>query len=40
MVCTDAMLTAMLAVENIVDGANHNLWEVNVERVYHEEVKK
>jgi protoporphyrinogen oxidase len=35
-----AMLTAMLAVENIVDGAKHNLWEVNVERVYHEEDKK
>lgn len=34
-----AMLTAMLAVENI-GGANHNLWEVNVERVYHEEVKQ
>ncbi len=34
-----AMLTAMLAVENI-QGANHNLWDVNVERVYHEEVKK
>ncbi len=35
-----AMLTAMLAAENIVDGARHNLWEVNVERVYHEEVKE
>lgn len=34
-----AMLTAMLAVENI-QGADHNLWDVNVERVYHEEVKK
>lgn len=32
-----AMITAMLAVENILDGAGHNLWEVNVDRVYHEE---
>lgn len=28
-----SMLTAMLAVDNIF-GANHNLWEVNVERTY------
>ncbi len=34
-----SMLTAMLAVENIADGAQHNLWEVNVERIYHEEIK-
>lgn len=34
-----AMLTAMLAVENIVSNAGHNLWDVNVERVYHEETK-
>lgn len=33
-----AMYTAMLAVENIADGARHNLWDVNVEMVYHEEV--
>jgi len=33
-----AMYTAMLAVENILDRAGHNLWNVNVERVYHEEV--
>lgn len=32
-----AMLTAMLASENILDGAGHDLWSVNVERVYHEE---
>ncbi len=32
-----AMLTAMLAVENILDNAGHDLWEVNVDRVYHEE---
>ena len=33
-----SMLTAMLAAENIL-GANHNLWEVNAEQEYHEEVK-
>jgi protoporphyrinogen oxidase len=32
-----AMLTAMLAVENIL-GADYNLWEVNVEEDYHEET--
>ena len=37
-----SMLTAMTAVDNIVEGrTNHkNLWEVNAERTYHEEVKK
>ncbi len=35
-----AMLTAMLAVENYADYATHDLWQVNVERVYHEEDKK
>ncbi len=34
-----SMLTAMLAVRNI-EGANHGLWEVNVERDYHEEVRR
>lgn len=34
-----AMYTAMLAVENILDNAHHDLWSVNVERVYHEEIK-
>ena len=33
-----SMLTAMLAVENILDGAGHDLWEVNVEEEYHEEA--
>jgi protoporphyrinogen oxidase len=33
-----SMLTAMLAVRNIM-GANHSLWEVNVDRQYHEEVR-
>ena len=29
-----SMLTAMLAVENIL-GANHDLWKVNTDPVYH-----
>ena len=33
-----SMLTAMLAVENIL-GATHDIWSVNVEEDYHEEVK-
>ncbi|MCM3882982.1 NAD(P)/FAD-dependent oxidoreductase [Frankia sp. R82] len=33
-----SMLTAMLTVENIVDGTHHDVWEVNVEEDYHEEV--
>ncbi|MFN8051310.1 MAG: NAD(P)/FAD-dependent oxidoreductase [Acidimicrobiales bacterium] len=32
-----SMFTAMLTVENIVDGAGHDIWEVNVEEEYHEE---
>jgi hypothetical protein len=32
-----SMLTAMLAVENLMDGANHDLWQVNVDEEYHEE---
>lgn len=32
-----SMLTAMLAVENIC-GANNDLWAVNVEKEYHEEL--
>lgn len=34
-----SMLTAMTAVDNIVDGvsSNANIWDVNAERVYHEE---
>jgi len=35
-----SMLTAMLTVENIVDGTRHDVWEVNVEEDYHEEVSK
>jgi protoporphyrinogen oxidase len=30
-------LTAIRAVENIVDGTNHDIWAVNAESVYHEE---
>jgi len=32
------MLTAMLTVQNIVDGTSHDIWEVNVEEDYHEEI--
>jgi protoporphyrinogen oxidase len=31
-----SMYTAMLTVENILDGAGHDVWSVNVEREYHE----
>jgi hypothetical protein len=33
-----SMLTAMLSAENIL-GAHHDLWAVNVEQEYHEEMK-
>lgn len=33
-----SMMTAMLTVQNIVDGAEHDIWDVNVEEDYHEEV--
>jgi protoporphyrinogen oxidase len=33
-----SMLTAMLTVENIALGANHDIWSVNVEEEYHEEA--
>jgi protoporphyrinogen oxidase len=32
-----SMYTAMLTVENIVDGTTHDIWAVNVEEEYHEE---
>ena len=32
-----SMLTAMRAVENILNGAGHDIWAVNAESVYHEE---
>lgn len=31
------MYTAMLTVQNIVAGAGHDIWSVNVEEAYHEE---
>ncbi len=31
-----SMLTALLTVENILDGAGHDVWAVNVEEDYHE----
>ena len=33
-----SMLTAMLAVKNII-GGEHDLWEVNADQEYHEEIK-
>jgi protoporphyrinogen oxidase len=33
-----SMLTAMRAVDNITKGTHHDIWQVNVESVYHEEV--
>ena len=33
-----SMLTAMRAVDNVLLGTNHDIWSVNVESVYHEEV--
>ena len=35
-----SMYTAMLTVENIVDGTTHDVWEVNVEADYHEEISE
>jgi protoporphyrinogen oxidase len=32
-----SMYTAMLSVENIVAGAGHDIWSVNVDEEYHEE---
>ena len=34
-----SMLTAMLSVENIY-GASHDIWQVNVEEDYHEEISE
>ncbi len=33
-----SMYTAMLTVENLVAGTTHDVWDVNVEAEYHEEV--
>jgi protoporphyrinogen oxidase len=32
-----SMLTAMLSVDNLLHGADHDVWSVNVEEDYHEE---
>jgi len=32
-----SMFTAMLTVDNIVNGAQHDIWAVNVDEEYHEE---
>ncbi len=34
-----SMLTAMLVVDNLVTGASHDVWTVNVEEDYHESVR-
>jgi protoporphyrinogen oxidase len=34
-----SMLTAMRAVENLCDGADHDIWSVNADSVYHESVE-
>ena len=34
-----SMYTAMLTVENICAGTAHDIWSVNVEEEYHEEMK-
>jgi protoporphyrinogen oxidase len=34
-----AMLTGMLAVRNLVHGENNNLWSVNADQEYHEEIR-
>jgi hypothetical protein len=31
-----SMLTAMRAVDNLLAGAHHDIWEVNADSVYHE----
>ncbi|MFN2617118.1 MAG: NAD(P)/FAD-dependent oxidoreductase [Thermoleophilaceae bacterium] len=35
-----SMLSAMRAIDNLVDGAEHDIWEVNAESAYHEEEKQ
>ena len=35
-----SMLTAMRAVENLCDGAAHDLWAVNADSAYHEEDRR
>ncbi len=31
-----SMYTALLTVENMLDGTDHDMWNVNVEEEYHE----
>lgn len=33
-----SMYTAMLTVDNIVNGTSHDVWDVNVDAEYHEEI--
>ena len=35
-----AMLTGMLAVRNLLNGERHDLWAVNMEKEYHEEMRQ
>ena len=35
-----SMLTAMRAVENLLDGTDHDIWAVNAESVYHETARR
>ena len=35
-----SMLTAMRAVDNLLAGAHHDIWEVNAESVYHETARR
>jgi hypothetical protein len=35
-----SMLTAMRAVDNLVKGTDHDIWEINAESAYHEEEKQ
>jgi protoporphyrinogen oxidase len=35
-----AMLTGMLAVRNLMYGEKHDLWQVNADQEYHEEVRE
>ena len=34
------MLTGMLAVRNLIYGEKHDLWQVNADQEYHEEVRE
>ena len=35
-----AMLTGMLAAKNLTDGAHHDIWSVNADQEYHEEIRE